>query len=99
MTSEIFDFYQSENQVWLKEIPNNQIIALVYKDDKKEILLDITSFRPDPRDYLKSDTIYNAKIKFKLENDYDGRPEKIPIFFDIELGKKSVGRVKFVRIR
>ncbi len=56
------------------------VYALTYNLPKKgeQTSWDITSFRPDPRDFLKKGTLYKGTLTFSKENLCDGTEILIP---------------------
>jgi len=71
------------------------VYALTYKLSKKgeQKSWDITTFRPDPREFLKKGTLYKGNVIFSKENLYDGTEILIPR--EIRIGKNK----KFNNIR
>ena len=71
------------------------VYALTYILSKKgeQTSWDTTSFRPDPRNFLKKGTLYKGTITFSKENLCDGTEILIPR--EIKVGKNK----KFNNIR
>nr|QBK85679.1 MAG: uncharacterized protein LCMAC101_02740 [Marseillevirus LCMAC101] len=71
------------------------VYALTYNLPKKreQKSWDITSFRPDPRNFLKKGTFYKGTVTFSRENLFDGTEILIPR--EIRIGKNK----KFNNIR
>ena len=54
--------------IWLD---GNPIFSLAYIDELgKRIYVDLTGFRPDPKDYLTKGKKYSADLLFHKEKDY-----------------------------
>jgi hypothetical protein len=84
-----------KSKVWLKSIQvsssKKQVFSLNHIRDQAEIYTDISSFRPDPSDYMKLGQKYDATIMYDVDsyNDHD-----IFVLRRIKIGEKI-----FVRIR
>lgn len=79
-------------EIFLKGQP---VYALTYNLPKRncQASWDLTSFRPDPRNFLKKGTLYKGTITFSKENLCDGTEILIPR--EIKVGKNK----KFNNIR
>lgn len=66
-------------KVFIRNNPYAISMILQRKGSRKsEKLWDMNSFRPDPRSYLKKNTLYNGVIDFSIENLEDGSEIMIP---------------------
>ena len=79
-------------EIFLKGQP---VYSLTYNLPKKgeQVSWDITSFRPDPREFLKKGTLYKGTITFSKENLCDGTEILIPR--EIKIGKnKKINNIR-----
>ena len=56
------------SKIWLD---GNPVFSLAYIDELgKQVYMDLTGFRPDPKDYLAKGKKYSANLLFHKERDY-----------------------------
>ncbi len=60
--------------IWLD---GNPVFSLNYHDREKIRYVDVSGFRPDPADHLKTRTRYPAVLTFVREKDYDDQDQWI----------------------
>ena len=89
-----FDTRTILSKVWLD---GNPVFSLTYEIETKQPRYnDLTGFRPDPSDYLKTGTKYPSEIVLHLEKNYKGVDQWVLRKIIIELYGR---RKEFVYIR